>query len=214
LHGQRIGALPVYNDVRARVADHAEFYQSQARAFASEAVAPVNHEKYMLLKDVLLRARGAGIRVIVVIPPRHALTQIHPQSDFTDFAPWARDRRVLTDLCNEVNKVFLPGPLITLRDFYTFSTLTTLPLPKHDNPDQRFPMWYDLEHYPSLVGSKILDRLLIDNLEMDSDPDWGVDVLAVGIDQHLARLRQQHALYCLSHAEDVAWMRSILNAKP
>ncbi len=108
----------------------------------------------------------------------------------------------------------MPGPLISLRDFYTFNTLTTLPLPKRAEADQRFPLWYDLEHYPSSVGSKILDRLLLDNQAMDADPDWGVDVLAVGIDQHLARLQQQHTRYCQSHREDVAWMRAdVLNVK-
>ncbi|HSI07553.1 MAG TPA: hypothetical protein VK985_03115 [Rariglobus sp.] len=211
--GQRPRVLGSFPDIRAHVSGRFRFYQSQARAFDSESIAPVNSEKRQLIKEVLIRARGAGIRVIVIIPPRHVLTQIHRASDVTEEAPWARDRRALAELCSEANRIELSGPLIELRDFYTFNTLTSLPLPKIHDTDQGLPEWYDLEHFPPSVGTKLLGRLFSEGQQAASDPDWGVDVLAVGIDSHLARLREQHTRYCQANPADVAWMRSqVLNA--
>ena len=138
--------------------------------------------------------------------------QIHPTEDAPDIAPWLVERRLLAGICQDVNRQEASGPPVELLDFCTFNHITDLPLPAIGAADQRFPTWPDLEHFSTATGMELLDRII--SRKPGDDPDWGVDVLATGIDAHLARLKAEHAGYCKEHAGDVAWFRSILASVP
>lgn len=211
--GQRVGGLSVPPDIRAYVGARPSAYSSKAHAFESEATLRVNTRKVRMLSNLLADARRAGVRLIVLLPPRHSLMQIHPVEDAPDLAPWLVDRKLLAGLCEEVNRLDAKGPPVELWDFCTFNRITDLALPAPGAPEQGFPAWADLEHFGSDTGRKLLERIV--TRAPSDDPDWGVDVLAVGIDAHLERLKAGHQRYCREHAADVVWFRkTILTTAP
>lgn len=210
--GQRVGGLGSLPNVRDHVAERATTFCARAQAFRTDADRHVNARKERKLRDFLSEARRAGVRVVVLLPPRHSLMQIHPTEDAPDIAPWLVERRLLAGICQDVNRQEASGPPVELLDFCTFNHITDLPLPAIGAADQRFPTWPDLEHFSTATGMELLDRII--SRKPGDDPDWGVDVLATGIDAHLARLKAEHAGYCKEHAGDVAWFRRILASVP
>ena len=204
LTGQRVGNLGEPPPLRDYVEIRKPFYQSQARAFDTTEDSPLNMEKFALLSDFLEETRAAGIRIILVIPPRHALMQIHPVANDPAAAPWVRERTELAELCEKINSMDLSGEKITFLDFCTFSPLNTQPLP--GGQDAPFPDWPDLEHCTGSLGLKVVEKCFGEDSE--KIPAWGVNVLDTGIEEHLSRLRKGHMKYCKEHPKDVAWFRS------
>jgi len=205
LTGQRVGSLGNAPPFRQFIVERRDFFRSLARAHESADQSALNEEKLGKLRAFLQEARVAGVSVIMIITPRHALMQIHPTDDAPQKAAWERERRELVRLCEEINTMESVGSEIRLFDFCTFSTLNTQPLP--EAPDGIFHTWPDLEHYTGELGLKLLGRCFGDD---NTTPEWGVDVLETGIEAHLANLRKGHETYCRENAGDVAWFRSVM----
>jgi hypothetical protein len=204
--GQRVGGLGGYPPVRGYVEAAAETYRAQARAFDSSEQSRFNTRKESLLEDFLTEARAAGVEVILVMTPRHALMQVHPASDEPAEAPWERERRALAAMCERINGLSLKGPPVRFLDFCTFSPLNTQALPP-DNAE--FPEWPDLEHCTTSTGDQLLERCFGSSGSAAAD-DWGTDVLATGIETHLENLKSGHRRYCRERPQDVAWIREVL----
>jgi hypothetical protein len=203
--GQRVGGLGAYPPVRSYVEAADETYRAQARAFDSPEKSRFNPRKESLLEDFLTEARAAGVEVILAMTPRHALMQVHPASDEPAEAPWERERRALAAMCERINALPLEGPSVRFLDFCTFSPRNTQALPPGD---AEFPEWPDLEHCAEGTGDKLLERCF--GSSTNSADDWGVDVLATGIDTHLDNLKKGHRRYCRERPQDVAWIRKVL----
>lgn len=205
--GQRVGGLDGYPPVRGSVEAKHDGYRAQARAFDTPEQSAFNEHKAKLLKELVVEARAAGVAVVLVMTPRHALMQVHPVNDTPQEAPWERERRALAALCERVNAMNLSGPPVRFLDFCTFSPLNTQALPAAGT-NAPFPEWPDLEHGSTPLGMSLLDHCF--GTPIDPVPGWGVDVLATGIDQHLKNLAAGHADYCRSRPDDVAWIRRVL----
>jgi hypothetical protein len=204
--GQMAGSLANAPSIRPFVTKRSDFFRSFARAHDTPEQSPLNKEKLGKLGKFLEEARVAGISVIMVITPRHALMQIHPKDDAPEEAAWERERCELVRLCEKINAMSAVGPEIRFLDFCTFSELNTQPLPK--SSDGIFHTWPDLEHFTGELGLKLLERSFSE--DADNTPDWGVDVLETGIETHLANLREGHKRYCRDNPADVAWFRSVI----
>jgi len=148
------------------------------------------------------------VEVILVMTPRHALMQVHPSSDDPPAAPWERERRALAAMVGRINSLSLKGPPIRFLDFCTFSPLNTQALPPAET-DTEFPEWPDLEHCSTRTGDQLLERCFGPSASSAAG-DWGVDVLATGIEKHLENLKSGHRRYCLERPQDVAWIRKVL----
>jgi hypothetical protein len=218
--GERSGDTPlgqsllpkIPQDVRSYVkGQRKEFIYESAEAWSLQ---PIESRlgKVEVLRTLLSDLRRAGIRVLVVFPPLHALRLIHPVEDFPGGVAWERDRRILTRICGEVNALALPGaPRAEFWDFATFAPPMDDPLPALNATDKRLPRWFDLVHFSAAVGDEMLQRMLGPT---PGSGAFGVNVLDVGIEAHLTALREAHRNYCTEHPADVAWMRSILGSAP
>lgn len=206
LTGQRVGSLGDAPPLRPYVVARRDFYRSQSRAFDTPEQSALNKQKLEKLSAFLEDARAAGIRVIIIVTPRHALMQIHPTQDAPQDAAWERERRELAGVCEVINAKNLKGPEIRFLDFCTFSALNTQRLP--EAVDGPFHAWPDLEHCTSGLGIKLLERCFGDDVE--ATPGFGVDILKTGIEPHLEQLRQGHQIYCRENPADAAWFRSVI----
>lgn len=209
--GQRVGGLDGYPPVRGSVEAQRDTYRARATAFAAPERSTFNERKAALLTELVGEARKTGVEVVLILTPRHALMQVHPLEDAPAPAPWEIERRAIAALCQRINAMPVAGPPVRFLDFCTFSPLNTQALPPADR-DAPFPEWPDLEHGSTELGMRLLDRCF--GTPRDPVPDWGVDVLATGIDQHLRNLAAGHAAYCRSHPDDVAWIRRVLWQHP
>lgn len=206
LTGQRVGNLGDPPPFRDYIAARTAIYLSQARAFDTPEQSPLNMGKYNTLATFLEESREAGIEIIMIMTPRHALMQVHPREDAPKSAPWERERRELTTLCQKINAMKLKGPEIRFLDFCAFSPLNSQPLPQEASDP--FIEWPDLEHCSGVLGMALIERSF--GKMQEELPSWGVDVLQTGIEQHLKGLMEEHETYCRNHASDVAWFRSLI----
>ncbi|HTJ78616.1 MAG TPA: hypothetical protein VL357_06430 [Rariglobus sp.] len=221
LHGESSPNAPLGQSLLPRIPpDLRAYVKNQRQDFifeTSEAWALEPKEssigKVDALRSLLSDLRKAGVKALVVFPPMHALRLVNPSDDYPEHVAWERDRRILAQVCGEVNGLPETGPAVQLWDFMNFAPPMDEPLPAANAPGKGFPDWFDLVHFSARVGDRMLDRMLGPDEGAAPTDGFGVDVLKEGIEAHLAAIRESHRKYCASHPEDVAWMRSILNAK-
>ncbi|MEI8037300.1 MAG: hypothetical protein WCJ14_02815 [Verrucomicrobiota bacterium] len=118
----------------------------------------LRQQKAQLLARFIARVRQAGIEMFLVIPPQHALKQIHPTADRPDIMGWEIDLRALVDICRLANTA-TNGPPVQLWSFLTFNAYTTTPMPVPGAPCQAMPSWCDLGHSSNELGNRVLDTL-------------------------------------------------------
>ena len=176
-----------------------------------ETTAPILREdKAAILREFLLRVRKQGVRMIVIIPPQHALKQIHPVLDSPNGMCWETDLRTLAEICRATNEIPLPGPPISLWSFLAFDEPTTRPLPASGAEPGQMPGWYDLGHFQESIGNLVLDTIFAGEPGSDpSSPTIGIDLLAKDWESIRSDWISAHRAYCGQRQEDVAWWRSV-----
>lgn len=204
----------VHPDVRNYMASHREVIFAEIPDLHGMRIRTAREAKINALRTALLELRQRQVRVCLTLPPEMALKQIHPTQDSIKAAPWEVDRRAIFGLCREVNAVAIPGaPAVELWDFNTFHPLTTPGLPPVDNYQVGIPNWYDLGHFNTTLGNLMAERLFSKAPLAAGQPlteQFGLNVLAVGLEPYFEALKTGHARYCHEHSNDVAWVRSIL----
>ena len=99
----------------------------------------LRQQKAELLAQFIDRARQAGIAMHVVIPPQHALKQIHPTEDNPDRMAWETDLLALATICTKANAIPASAPPVKLWSFLNFNPYTTTPMPAPGDPSQHKP---------------------------------------------------------------------------
>ena len=163
------------------------------------------------LAAFIQRVRQAGIELFIIIPPQHALKQIHPTADRPDLMGWETDLLALAAICTKANATAATGPPVQLWSFLTFNSFTTTPMPVPGAACQYMPGWFDLGHAGNELGNNVLDNLFA------SKPGGSTAVKPVGVNlldgdwnAHRAAWIEGHANYCASHPQDVAWWRGLV----
>ena len=171
----------------------------------------LRHQKAERLTEFVEQVRRAGIELFVIIPPQHALKQIHPSADRPQAMAWESDLRVLIDICTRANAIAAPGPPAQLWSFLTFNSYTTTPMPLPGAASQAMPGWFDLGHAGNELGNRVLDTLFAGR------PGAAAITNPVGItlldgDWNAVRTAwlDGHQNYCASHPQDAAWWRSLV----
>lgn len=157
------------------------------------------------------RARQAGIETHIVVPPQHALKQIHPTTDQPDRMGWEADLRAVAEICNKANTTPAKAPPVKLWNFLTFNEYTTTPMPAPGSPSQRMPGWFDLGHAGKNLGDRVLDTIFSGRPGVTAPTGVvGVCLLEGDWNSHRAAWIEAHRKYCASHPQDVAWWRALV----
>ena len=167
--------------------------------------------KVDMLSTFINRARRAGIRLILLVPPQHALKQIHPTDNKPDRMFWEEDLRVLAKICNEANLQAAGEPPVELWSFLTFNEYTTRPMPLAGEKNQRMEGWFDLGHCHSSLISSAMGAIFSHAREDGADhPKLCINLLG----DKWSHIRQEwieaHEVYCSTNVNDVAWWRNLI----
>ena len=175
----------------------------------------LNDYKVDLLAGFIDRVRAANIHMLIVIPPQHALKQIHPSDNIPNSMLWEKDLMTLTEICKKANQRPSSGPPVELWSFLTFNEYTTRPMPSQDATNRRMDGWFDLGHCHTEFGDLALNTLFSGEPGANSSAtNIGVNLLENDWDTLRAEWIRGHEAYCKSQSEDVAWLRSILKNRP
>ena len=170
----------------------------------------LRQQKAALLAGFIGRVRQAGIALYIIIPPQHALRQIHPTADQPEIMGWETDIRALADICNQANAAAANGPPVQLWSFLTFNAYTNTPLPAPDAPGRSMPGWFDLGHASKELGDRMIDTVFAGTPGAAAVPSpVGVNLLAGDWNALRAAWIEDHRQYCVSHPQDVAWWRKL-----
>jgi len=171
----------------------------------------LQQQKVERLAELIARVRRAGIAMYIIIPPQHALKQIHPTEDRPDAMGWENDLLVLRELCTAANARAAPAPPVQLWSFLSFNPFTAAPMPVPDAPCQAVPGWFDLGHASSTLGNRVLDTLFA------GQPGAAALACPVGINLLDGEWQaictawiDAHHDFCVSHPQDAAWWRGLV----
>lgn len=154
-----------------------------------------------ILETMLDDAEAAGIQVVVVIPPIHAmlLETMHLTGVWEINQEW---RRSLTELT-----AHRMGRAVPLWDFSTFHTPATSPMPL-SRTDPVNPWWIDVSHQSMELGTLTMER--IRDAYTGSGKDWyedfGVLLTLDNIDEHLRRLERGRKAWKRDNPEQAQWL--------
>jgi len=171
----------------------------------------LEQHKAKLLAEFIARVRQAGIAMYMIIPPQHALKQIHPSVDRPDAMGWESDLKALRDICSKANTLAAPAPPVQLWSFLTFNAFTSIPMPAPGAACQAVPGWFDLGHSSSTLGNRLLDTLFAGHPGATAVPDpLGVNLLDGEWNAIRTTWIEAHHNFCVSHPQDVAWWRGLV----
>ncbi|MCF7674370.1 MAG: hypothetical protein K9N23_03740 [Akkermansiaceae bacterium] len=175
----------------------------------------LRQQKADLLEKFIILVRQAGIEMHIVVPPQHALKQLHPSLDQPETMCWENDLRALADICIKANAVVATGPPVKLWSFMTFNDYTTIPMPEPGAKSQQMPGWFDLGHAQSKLGDRVLSTIFAGRPGADvTSAPVGVSLLEGDWNVHRANWIAAHREYCLGNPRDVAWWRGLFSRFP
>ena len=197
-----------HGDLRAYI--ESAFIENFTDQWALRPQVP-RQEKADHLTAFIERVRRAGIELFIIIPPQHALKQIHPTAGRPQTMGWETDLRALIDICTKANALAAPGPPVQLWSFLTFNPSTATPMPLPGAARLSMPGWFDLGHADNNLGNQVLDTLLAarPGATTVASP-IGVNLLDGDWSAMRAAWIEGHQQYCASHPQDVAWWRSLV----
>lgn len=171
----------------------------------------LRQEKADLFYGFIKRAREKGIRTYVIIPPQHALKQIHPELNLPTTVCWETDLLALLEICRRVNSINAPAPPVELWSFMQFNEYTTRKMPTGDAEIQRIDGWFDLGHSKDPLGDMVLHNLFPGKAGAgENHPIVGTNLTSCDWETFRSDWIAAHSRYCNENKEDVAWWRSLL----
>lgn len=143
------------------------------------------------LKKLLTTARQNNIEVKLFMSPIHSrlLEYLDIVGYWPQYEQWKRD---MITAVEDVNRINLTGPKVTLWDFSGYNTYTTEDFPTQAGK----PMYgyYDSSHFSDAIGRKIISRVF-----GGSETQFGVKLSSQNIEQHLKQVQLQQEQYRKSH---------------
>ena len=171
----------------------------------------LQQHKADLLAEFITRVSHAGIAMYIIIPPQHALKQIHPTADRPDAMGWESDLQALREICSKANAIAAPAPPVQLWSFLSFNAFTSTPMPVPAASCQAVPGWFDLGHASSTLGNRVLDTLFAGHPGAAALPcPVGINLLDGEWPVIRAGWIEAHHDFCVSHPQDAAWWRGLV----
>lgn len=168
------------------------------------------------LREMLVQARGSGVKLHLVINPAHAWDSelMRALGLWDGFEDW---KRALVRLVEQEAPGALAGQaqgsMLALWDFSGYNSITTEAVPAADAPRAPMAWFLDAEHFNQKAGDLVLDRVLGHADAARTLPaDFGVRLTAVNIEGVLARTRLDRTDYARTNPSDVAEVTAIAKA--
>ena len=147
-----------------------------------------------------------GTELTVAISPVHALQleAIRQAGLWLDFERFKRD--LVAVVSQEEESFSIP---VAVWDFTSFAGPNAEPVPPAEDPADMNWYW-ESSHYKSELGQLVLKRVIGDPQPVkDWASNFGTQINAANVEQHLSKLRRQREDYVASHPEDMALLRDI-----
>ncbi|GAA5481738.1 hypothetical protein [Haloferula sargassicola] len=146
------------------------------------------------VRDIIRQCRSKGSRLLLVMPPNHALFQLaFPSLGGSD--PWfERDRMALARLAEE------GGPEVEFWDFQDGHPLNSDRLPEEGQMEH----WIDLFHFTPEIGEKMLSAML------DERAGYGMELRPGEVQAQVERLKRQLANWAEAHPENMRFLSKSL----
>lgn len=169
---------------------------------------PLNPEKTALVDDIIRRCREKNARLVIFIPPNHALFQVAFRELGDPDPHFARDRRALAERVAAANTAAPDAPPVELWDFLDAHPFNSPPLPPAGDPAAHLPDWIDLFHSTSRLGNLMLDLLAADS--ETATPPYGILLTPDILDSRIADVAAGLDAYTRDHPEDIEFLRESL----
>jgi hypothetical protein len=163
---------------------------------SSPSSTPVNEDATLQTLDRVTQdycRQGTIFRFF--IQPNHALSEI---ANWTE--RWEEKENWKKALVGVIEARKQEGCDIRLFDFSGFNSITTEDIPQVTGKDTMKYFW-EQSHYRSEVGYKILEQLFATAPQPESS-DFGIELSAGTIEQHLHNLRKKRSQYIKNHPRE------------
>jgi len=154
---------------------------------------PTDVQAAMQLLETVTRsycAQGTAFRFF--LHPVHALAELsYWETNWRELDRWKQDLAQMVDARRQ------EGCDIRLMDFSGYNAITTEPVPQVTGTETMRHYW-EHSHYRAEVGQQILERLVAPTVEAKPG-DFGAELNAQTIQQHLLSMQQGRDAYCASH---------------
>jgi hypothetical protein len=188
------------------------FFRSIAGRTRSIGPTPALHpEMTAIVEDVIARTTQAGARLVLLVPPDHALLQVVTHDVGPQGFYYQEARRFLARAVAEANARHPDGPPAEYWDFLDLHPVNCEPLPA-DPRTQPMRYWFDLVHISPLLADIMVDRMM--GADADIRPPYGTRLRPDDVEAYLAGLPSALAEYVRAHPADVAYMRETLGLPP
>jgi len=159
-----------------------------------------SEDRVAALERIVTSARAGGATVVLAIPPVHAV-QFEVLERMGLGADLVRLRRELVDL---VTGLGADGPPVQVWDFMGWTGDLAEPIAGEGEPPMTY--FYESSHFTAALGGRVLDRVLDPSRCDAACATFGVDLTAVDLDAHAARLARERAAWIDAHPDVVDWL--------
>jgi len=167
-----------------------------------------SNERLELIRRMIRQCRGAGVDLVIFIPPVHALEleTIRAAGLWSTFEKWKRD---MTRIAAEEGA----SSPVPIWDFTGFTGPTIEEVPPADDRKTRMRWYLENSHFTPALGETLLIRMLAGSPEGAGESQWGTQLTPAATEEHLTRLRQERQAYATSHAHEIAWVEQLTRDK-
>ena len=195
---------------RLEVAFQTEGMAPRPGSQPAAAVVDPTQSNFAYIKRIVDFCVAKKIDLRILITPAHA-HQYEIARAVGASSSIENGKRRLVRLLSDVAGAHPEQPALSVWDFSGYSSITTEPLPPLGSRDEMRFYW-DSSHFKEVVGDYVLDRLFSVFAAGQVVPqDFGVQLTLRSIEPALARERAEQEAYRVSHSEDVAHLRNLVN---
>ncbi len=162
-------------------------------------------DHYRKLLDL---AHKDGIDLRLFISPSHATHWILLKR----LGLWPRFEQLKSDLARinreaakQANK-----PPFPLWDFSGVNSISIEPIPQENETQKKMQWFWESIHYRVNLGNRILDKVLRNPTERKISGDFGMQLMNMDLDTHVALQREQIIAYLRDGGTDVAFIDGLL----
>ena len=153
-----------------------------------------------ILDRIVTSSQARGIRLVLVIPPLHALQleAVRLMGRWSDFELWK------SELVQH-----LDGSEVPVWDFTGYTGVSAEAVPAEGSPESM--QWFiDASHCSPALGDRVLARVL--ETSVDVDPSFGVLLTRGNVEEHRRRIRLDRERWAESHGEDLRWIEGLYDS--
>ena len=192
-------------DARARKIGYYGVFRKRAEVIAKEfsqwpRSVPATSASWRQLQTILWICESRGVQAHLVIYPYHAqfLQQIKVDGRWPLYEQWKRI------LINVVERTRERNQNPTVWDFSGYHRYSTETIPKNED-NQTVMQWYwEAGHFKRELGERILQRVF-----GGGDPDFGVQLTAANIQQHLEAIKAAQLDYEKANPAELEQLRAL-----